>query len=225
MQASYAWWLSVKSQARYFIDLALHSPVALQIVSLLSLVLIVRYWLEPAMAKVYDWLTANKGEKVVWRSSKMYFLFRDIFEPMEGLLLLCVACRMVDGVIGPLLLQLPPASLARFTHPLLSVSLVVASAFVLLNWQRRFFAELAFKQEMEGQTMQQQRLEAVGHVMAVATVIIAIILGLQSVRGLKELHRIQRGYRQQGPFHDRDMHVILLRVGTQTPEQHRCLQP
>jgi cell division protein FtsL len=177
LQSALEKFLQQEGQFKHALEKALQIPVVLQIASLSSLVWFVRCGLEPALR----YLHRNVSRRSLsWEKTRLAWLFRDVYGPLEILLILASFCRFLDGLVAPYLLHLPAGLVERFTTPVLQMALIVASTRVLMNWRTRLFAEWYFQLEMGAKKEPKKRIETLEKIINVVMVVVAAGLSLQA---------------------------------------------
>ena len=157
------------------------TPALLQVATFVSLIIFTRQGLEPTLQWLYkQWQAAEPSKRRTWERSGLQWIFLDVYGPMEIVLLVATAGRLVEHFVAPLL-GLPVANVMRFTHTVINLVLIVAVVRVLHSWQTRFFAELLFQAEMSGRVSTVSRIEGASRLTGIVTVVIASLFGAKAV--------------------------------------------
>jgi small-conductance mechanosensitive channel len=157
------------------------TPALLQVATFVSLIIFTRQGLEPTLQWLYkQWQAAEPSKRRTWERSGLQWIFLDVYGPMEVVLVVAAASRLVEHFAAPLL-GLPVANVMRFTHAAINLVLIVAVVRVLHSWQTRFFAELLFQAEMSGRVSTVSRIEGASRLTGIVTVVIASLFGARAV--------------------------------------------
>jgi len=147
-----------------------------QSLALLGAIVFVRLGLEPAVRTVRALFGVQGG----WQQSSEYYLLKEVYRPIEGLLVIAACCTLVEN-FAPSLIAIPKSTVSYVVHAILSLSFVMATAGVIFNVKARIVKETSWQMELNGKVTQQRRIEAIDKLFTLLTVGVSFILGLQAI--------------------------------------------
>ena len=128
------------------------------ILSILTLI-VLRFALQPVAKRLYFWWTNTHSEKQ-YEASPLHWLLLNVYGPVELALVTVAGMRLLEAGIERIGI-IPTAMLNTVVEKLVVVALVATLSRVALSWQDRFFEQQAFELELEGKTLQADRLAGV----------------------------------------------------------------
>lgn len=153
------------------------SEYALEAVVCTALLLVLRFALQPFARRVFFWWTDSTSDKA-WTTSALYWVILNVYGPLELALVTVAGMRFVEAGIERFNL-IQPKLLNAVVERLVVVALVVAFSRVALSWQERYFSQKTFDLELEGKSLQAERLAGLNKLSNIATYLVAIALGLK----------------------------------------------
>ena len=148
------------------------------ILSILTLI-VLRFALQPVAKRLYFWWTNTHSEKQ-YEASPLHWLLLNVYGPVELALVTVAGMRLLEAGIERIGI-IPTAMLNTVVEKLVVVALVATLSRVALSWQDRFFEQQAFELELEGKTLQADRLAGVSKLSSIATYLVTIVLGLKAL--------------------------------------------
>ena len=133
----------------------LRSVAFRQLLLIAGAILVVRFALNSALSRLARWA----GSPVPWDKSRLYFVMKEVYAPLEVLLFVAGCCTLADAFL-PQLLGAPRAAVHAAVRAALSLSFVLGAASVVLNLKTRVCKERAWQSEMQGDATAQRRWEA-----------------------------------------------------------------
>jgi len=147
-----------------------------QFLALIGAIVFVRLALEPTVRVVRSLL----GMKGPWSQSSEYYILKEVYRPIEGLLVIAACATLVENFV-PSLIAVPKKTVSYVVHAVLSLSFVIATAGVVFNVKARMVKETSWQLELNGKVTQQRRIEAIDKLLTLLTLLVSGILGLQAI--------------------------------------------
>lgn len=147
-----------------------------QTLALVGAIIFVRFGLEP-IVRLARHIFGVRGP---WAQSSEYYLLKEVYRPIEGLLVVAAFATLVEN-FAPSLIAIPKATVSHVVHSILSIAFVMATAGVIFNVKARMVKETAWQLELSGKLTQQRRVEAIDKLLTLLTLLVSSILGLQAV--------------------------------------------
>ena len=148
------------------------------ILSIFTLI-VLRFALQPVTKRLYYWWANTRSEKQ-YEASPLHWLLLNVYGPVELALVTVAGMRLLEAGIERIGI-IPTALLNTVVEKLVVVALVATLSRVTLSWQNRFFDQQAFELELEGKTLQADRLAGVSKLSSIATYLVTIVLGLKAL--------------------------------------------
>jgi len=117
---------------------------------------------------------------VQWDKTKLYYLLREVYQPLELLLFVAALCTISDAFL-PSLIAIPKATVSHVVKSILSTSFIIGFATVVFNLKSRFCKENAWQAEMKGDATSQRRWEAYDKLGTFVIFVMSIVLGIQAM--------------------------------------------
>ena len=136
-----------------------------------------RLGLEKTTRAVYFWWTVSATEKT-WLASTWHWLLLNVYAPLELALVAVASLRFTEAGVERFGLVVPP-SFNAVVDVVVRAALVLAFSRVFLSWQQRMYSTQAEQLEVEGKTLQAERLAGIQKLSTIATYILAAVLGLK----------------------------------------------
>jgi len=136
----------------------------------------VRSGLTPLTRAIRDWL----GIKTPWETSLECYLLRELYSPLELLLVVAALAALAESLL-PTLISVQRSYVSVVVRSIVSLTFVMAAANVVHNMKGRVFREAKWRMELEGKTTEQHRIDAVDKLLTVGIFIVAFVMGLQSL--------------------------------------------
>lgn len=152
------------------------SDIARQVLTIIGCMLFVRSGLTPLTRAIREFV----GIKTSWENSVEYFLLRELYNPLEFLLVVAAIAALSETLLPPLI-SVQRIVIQAVVRAILSLTFVMAAARVVYNMKGRLFREAKWKLELEGKTTEQHRIDAIDKLMTVGIFIVASVMCLQSI--------------------------------------------
>ena len=136
-----------------------------------------RLGLEKTTRAVYFWWTVSATEKT-WLASTWHWLLLNVYSPLELALVAVASLRFTEAGVERFGLVVP-SSFNAVVDVVVRAALVLAFSRVFLSWQQRVYSTQAEQLELEGKTLQAERLAGIQKLSTIATYILAAVLGLK----------------------------------------------
>ena len=136
-----------------------------------------RLGLEKTTRAVYFWWTVSATEKT-WLASTWHWLLLNVYAPLELALVAVASLRFTEAGVERFGLVVP-SSFNAVVDVVVRAALVLAFSRVFLSWQQRVYSTQAEQLELEGKTLQAERLAGIQKLSTIATYILAAVLGLK----------------------------------------------
>ena len=147
-----------------------------QTLALVGAIIFVRLGLEPVVRLLRN-ITGVQG---AWKQSSEYYMLKEVYRPIEGLLVVAAICTLVENFV-PSMISVPKRTVHYVVHAVLSLTFVIATAGVIFNIKARMVKETTWQLELNGKITQQRRIEAIDKILTLFTIGVSSILGLQAV--------------------------------------------
>ncbi len=154
----------------------IRSDLARQVLAIIGSMIFVRSGLTPLIRAIREFL----GIRTSWESSIECYLLREMYSPLELLLVVAALAALSESLLPPLL-SMPRSVIAVVVRSIVSLTFVMATARVVHNMKGRIFREAKWRMELEGKTTEQHRIDAIDKLLTVGIFIVASIMGLQSL--------------------------------------------
>ena len=154
----------------------IRSDLARQVLAIIGSMIFVRSGLTPLIRAIREFL----GIRTPWESSIECYLLREMYSPLELLLVVAALAALSESLLPPLL-SIPRSVIAVVVRSIVSLTFVMATARVVHNMKGRIFREAKWRMELEGKTTEQHRIDAIDKLLTVGIFIVASIMGLQSL--------------------------------------------
>ena len=141
-------------------------------------VVALRLGLEKTTRALYFWWTESATEKT-WQSSSWHWLLLNVYAPLELALVAVASLRFTEAGVERFGLVVP-SSFNAVVDTVVRAALVLAFSRVFLSWQQRVYATQREALELEGKTLQVERLAGIQKLSNIATYILAAVLGLKT---------------------------------------------
>ena len=152
-------------------DYALEAAVCVGAVGLL------RVALKPLARLVFRWWTGSTSDKS-WSSSFLCWLILNVYGPLELALVAVAGVRFFEAGVE-LAGVAAPSWFATVVEKTVQGALVLAGGRVFLSWQERLYTRKTFDLEVEGKTLQAERLAGLNKLSNVATYAVTAVAGLK----------------------------------------------
>ena len=136
-------------------------PTAIQVSALAFLLFFMRTITVPAVRFLY--VNVLRRTPADFENSAFAWVFKDVYAPLELLLLVVFGTRSFEGLVAPLV-RLPLASVHQFTIPLINVLTIAASVQIAKNWKDYTVEKLLKDLEGSGDTRQYDFIEICGKI-------------------------------------------------------------
>ncbi|KAI8470017.1 MAG: Mechanosensitive ion channel-domain-containing protein [Monoraphidium minutum] len=146
-----------------------------QLVVISVAIFLVRFALNNVLRLLARW----SSSPVPWDKSKLFFVMKEVYSPLEVLLFVAGCCTIADSFL-PQLVGVPKATVNSVVRAVLSMSFVLGAATVVFNLKSRFCKEQAWQYEMQGNVTSQRRWEAYDKLGTFAIYTLTIILSIQA---------------------------------------------
>lgn len=153
------------------------NPSAAQAFALVSGVVLINHGAAPLLRQMH-WKLEGKG---AWERTLGGWLFTEVWGPSQVMLVVMAGCKLVDAYVSPRLSPILGYNVSSFTYSILSVSWVLVTAKVLLNWKKKVVGEMAFNFELEGRRRENAGLEAANRVGTVSIIVVSCVMLLQKI--------------------------------------------
>ncbi|WIA23363.1 hypothetical protein OEZ85_000126 [Tetradesmus obliquus] len=147
-----------------------------QLLVITACMLLVRFALNSVLRLLAKW----SASPVQWDKSKLYYVMKEVYSPLELLLFIAGCCTIADSFV-PQLINVPKATVTHVVRAVLSVSFVVGASVVVYNLKSRFCKEQAWQMEMQGDITSQRRWEAYDKLGTFGIYAIGIVLAIQAL--------------------------------------------
>ncbi|KXZ55407.1 hypothetical protein GPECTOR_3g59 [Gonium pectorale] len=125
-------------------------------------------------------LARFSASPVQWDKSKVYYILKEVYQPLELLLFIAAICTIADSFV-PQLIAVPRSTVSTVVRSTLSVSFIIGAATVVFNLKSRFCKENAWQSEMNGDVTAQRRWEAYDKLGTFVIYAITFVLGIQAL--------------------------------------------
>ncbi|GFR48179.1 hypothetical protein Agub_g10027 [Astrephomene gubernaculifera] len=125
-------------------------------------------------------LAKFSASPVQWDKSKVYYILKEVYQPLELLLFIAAICTIADAFV-PQLIAVPRSTVSTVVRSTLSVSFIIGAATVVFNLKSRFCKENAWQSEMNGDVTAQRRWEAYDKLGTFVIYTITFVLGIQAL--------------------------------------------
>ncbi|GIL91970.1 hypothetical protein Vretifemale_19652 [Volvox reticuliferus] len=125
-------------------------------------------------------LAKFSSNPVQWDKSKVYYILKEVYQPLELLLFIAAICTIADSFV-PQLIAVPRSTVMTVVRSTLSVSFIIGAAVVVFNLKSRFCKENAWQSEMNGDVTAQRRWEAYDKLGTFVIYTITFVLGIQAL--------------------------------------------
>ena len=136
-----------------------------------------RLGLEKSVRALYFWWTESPSEKT-WLTSSLHWFVQNVYGPGEVALVAVATLRFAEAGVERFGLVVPP-SFNAVVDTVVRAALVMALSKVFLSWQQRAYSTQSEALELEGKTLQAERLAGIQKLSTIATYILAAVLGLK----------------------------------------------
>lgn len=153
------------------------SEYALEAVVLTGVFILLRFTLIPVTRRFYFWWTDSTSEKA-WTGSSLYWVLFNVYGPIELSLVAVAGMRFLEAGLEKIGL-IQATVLNSVVEKAVICALVIALTRVALSWQERYFTQKAFELELEGKTLQSERLSGLNKLSNIATYMVTVALGLK----------------------------------------------
>ncbi|GBF96207.1 small conductance mechanosensitive ion channel [Raphidocelis subcapitata] len=147
-----------------------------QLVVIAAALFLVRFALNNVLRLLAQW----SRSPVPWDKSKLYYVMREVYSPLEVLLFVAGCCTIADSVL-PQLIQVPKATVNAVVRAALSMGFVLGAATVVYNLTSRFCKEQAWQCEMQGNPTSQRRWEAYDKLATFGIYTLTIFFSIQAL--------------------------------------------
>ena len=152
-------------------DYALEAAVCVGAIGLL------RVALKPLARLIFRWWTGSTSDKS-WSSSFLCWLILNVYGPLELALVAVAGVRFFEAGVE-LAGVAAPSWFAAVVEKTVQGALVLAGARVFLSWQERLYTRKTFDLEVEGKTLQAERLAGLNKLSNMATYVVTAVAGLK----------------------------------------------
>ncbi|GLI60318.1 hypothetical protein VaNZ11_002434, partial [Volvox africanus] len=125
-------------------------------------------------------LAKFSSNPVQWDKSKVYYILKEVYQPLEVLLFIAAVCTIADSFVSQVI-SVPRATVITVVRSTLSVSFIIGAAVVVFNLKSRFCKENAWQSEMNGDVTAQRRWEAYDKLGTFIIYTITFVLGIQAL--------------------------------------------
>ena len=147
-----------------------------QLGTIVSLIVFIKYGLEPAI-KLVRRVTNAEGP---WEKSPEYYVLREVYKPLEFLFLVAAMTTLAENML-PQVINIPKSIVQTLVRSTNCLTFVVAAARVVFNIKGRIVRENSWQLELKGDLTRQRRLEAIDKLMSLATLVIASFFGVRAL--------------------------------------------
>lgn len=147
-----------------------------QLLVIAAAILVVRFGLN-AMLR---YLSKFSATPVQWDKTKLYYVLREVYQPLELLLFIAGICTIADSFV-PQLMNVPKATVSHVVRVTMSFSFIVGASVIVHNLKSRFCKENAWQCELKGDVTSQRRWEAYDKLGSFAIYLLSFILGIQAL--------------------------------------------
>ena len=141
-------------------------------------VVALRLGLEKTTRALYFSWTESATEKT-WQSSSWHWLLLNVYAPLELALVAVASLRFTEAGVERFGLVVP-SSFNAVVDTVVRAALVLAFSRVFLSWQQRVYSTQREALELDGKTLQVERLAGIQKLSTIATYILAAVLGLKT---------------------------------------------
>ncbi|GIL65669.1 hypothetical protein Vafri_19341 [Volvox africanus] len=125
-------------------------------------------------------LAKFSSNPVQWDKSKVYYILKEVYQPLEVLLFIAAVCTIADSFVSQVI-TVPRSTVITVVRSTLSVSFIIGAAVVVFNLKSRFCKENAWQSEMNGDVTAQRRWEAYDKLGTFIIYTITFVLGIQAL--------------------------------------------
>jgi len=147
-----------------------------QLVVIAGAILVLRYGMNNFLMA----LSKFSSSPVQWDKTKLYYILREVYQPLELLLFIAALCTVADAFV-PSLIAVPKATVSHVVKSILSSSFILGFGSVVFNLKSRFCKENAWQAEMKGDVTSQRRWEAYDKMGSFIIYVMSFVLGIQSI--------------------------------------------
>ncbi|KAF6255019.1 Mechanosensitive ion channel-domain-containing protein [Scenedesmus sp. NREL 46B-D3] len=147
-----------------------------QLLVITACMLMVRFALNSVLRLLAKW----SASPVQWDKSKLYYVMKEVYSPLELLLFIAGCCTIADSFV-PQLINVPKATVTHVVRAVLSVSFVIGASVVVYNLKSRFCKEQAWQMELQGDITSQRRWEAYDKLGTFGIYAIGLVLAIQAL--------------------------------------------
>ncbi|GAX82316.1 hypothetical protein CEUSTIGMA_g9745.t1 [Chlamydomonas eustigma] len=147
-----------------------------QLIVIAMAILVVRFGLNSLLKT----LASFSSSPVQWDKSKLFYILREVYQPLELLLVVAALCLVADTFM-PSLVSLPKTTVSHVVKTIMSTSFIAGFSSVVFNLKSRFCKEKAWEAEMKGDLTQQRRWEAYDKLGAFVIYVLTFVLGIQAI--------------------------------------------
>ena len=147
-----------------------------QLLLIAGAMLVVRFALNNVLRLLARW----SSSPVPWDKSRVYYVMRELYAPLELLLFVAGCCTIADAFL-PQLVQVPKATVNAVVRAALSMSFILGAATAVFNLKSRFCKEQAWQMEMQGNVTSQRRWEAYDKLGTFAIYALTFFLAIQAL--------------------------------------------
>eukprot|EP00195_Chlamydomonas_chlamydogama_P016583 CAMPEP_0202913296 /NCGR_PEP_ID=MMETSP1392-20130828/60112_1 /ASSEMBLY_ACC=CAM_ASM_000868 /TAXON_ID=225041 /ORGANISM="Chlamydomonas chlamydogama, Strain SAG 11-48b" /LENGTH=714 /DNA_ID=CAMNT_0049604509 /DNA_START=272 /DNA_END=2416 /DNA_ORIENTATION=- len=147
-----------------------------QLVVIAVAILLVRFGLNSVLKA----LAAFSSSPVQWDKTKTYYILREVYQPLELLLMVAALCTIADTFV-PSLISVPKSTVSHVVKSILSTSFIIGFSSVVFNLKSRFCKENAWQAEMKGDITAQRRWEAYDKLGTFVIYVMSFVLGIQAI--------------------------------------------
>ncbi|KAL6751057.1 Mechanosensitive ion channel-domain-containing protein [Haematococcus lacustris] len=141
-----------------------------------SAILVLRY----GMNNFLKVLSQFSVSPVQWDKTRMFYVLREVYQPLELLLFIAALCTVSDAFV-PSLLSVPKATVSHVVKSILSTSFILGFASVVFNLKSRWCKENAWQAEVKGDVTLQRRWEAYDKLGTFVIYVMSFVLGIQAI--------------------------------------------
>ncbi|MEW5312234.1 MAG: hypothetical protein WDW38_003881 [Sanguina aurantia] len=139
-------------------------------------ILVVRFGLN----NLFHMLARFAPNAVPWEKTKLYYVLREVYQPLELLLFIAAICTLAESFV-PQVVAIPKPTVSHFVKSTMSVSFLMATANVIFNLKSRWCKENAWQGEMKGDQTGQRRWEAYDKLGSFIIFAMTFVLGVQAI--------------------------------------------
>lgn len=147
-----------------------------QLLVISAAILVLRY----GMNNFLMTLSKFSSSPVQWDKTKLFYILREVYQPLELLLFIAALCTVSDAYV-PSLIGVPKATVQHVVKSILSTSFILGFASVVFNLKSRFCKENAWQAEMKGDVTTQRRWEAYDKLGTFVIYVMSFVLGIQAL--------------------------------------------